>query len=54
MKKFSLIAVALFMAIALVACSAVTTDSPAAAEPSARLNKARKLPQRRRRRGRSK
>ena len=35
MKKFSLIAVALFMAIALVACSAVTTDSPAAAEPSA-------------------
>ncbi|WP_172807812.1 sugar ABC transporter substrate-binding protein [Christensenella intestinihominis] len=30
MKKFSLIAVALFMAIALVACSAVTTDSPTA------------------------
>lgn len=30
MKKLSLIAMALFMAIALVACSAVTTDSPAA------------------------
>lgn len=30
MKKLSLIAVALFMAIALVACSAVTTDSTAA------------------------
>ena len=30
MKKLSLIAIALFMAIALVACSAVTTDSPAA------------------------
>ena len=30
MKKLSLIAMALFMALALVACSAVTTDSPAA------------------------